>query len=231
MIQLCNIGKVYANGAPALHDVSLKIPAGDFVCLTGASGAGKSTLLRLLYCAERPSRGQILLGERNITRLRPRQIALLRRQIGFVFQDFKLLLKRSVFENVALPLQVQGLDRQTIHSRVYKMLQYVGLEYKLQRTPLELSGGEQQRVAIARAMIGQPRLLLADEPTGNLDNELAGEIMEMFERINLLGTTVLIASHDRELAQRFVRRTIVLKDGHILSDQRLAQARPQNRED
>ncbi|MBN2644328.1 MAG: cell division ATP-binding protein FtsE [Desulfuromonadaceae bacterium] len=218
MIQLCNIGKVYDNGAPALHDINLKIPSGDFVYITGSSGAGKSTLLRLLYCADRPSRGQILMGERNITRLRPRSVALLRREIGFVFQDFKLLNKRTVFENVALPLQVQGLAKQEIQSRVYQLLQYVGLEYKLQRKPLELSGGEQQRVAIARAMIVRPRVLLADEPTGNLDSDLAIEIMEMFTRINHEGTTVLLATHDRELLDRFPRRTIVLKGGHIVSD-------------
>ena len=203
MIQLFNIGKIYQNGAPALHDISLKIPDGDFVYVTGSSGAGKSTLLRLLYCAEKPSRGQILMGERNITRLRARNISYLRRDIGFIFQDFKLLNSRTVFENVALPLQVQGLARQEISTRVYQMLQYVGLEYKLQRKPLELSGGEQQRVAIARAMIVNPRLLLADEPTGNLDHELAVEIMEMFTRINETGTTVLIATHDKEMLELF----------------------------
>ncbi len=218
MIQLFNIGKIYNNGAPALHDINLKIPSGDFVYVTGSSGAGKSTLLRLLYCAEKPSRGQILMGDRNTTRLSSRNIALLRRDIGFVFQDFKLLNSRTVFENIALPLQVQGISRQEISSRVYQVLQYVGLEYKLKRTPLELSGGEQQRVAIARAMVVNPRLLLADEPTGNLDHELAVEIMEMFARINELGTTVLIATHDQDMLQRFEHRTIVLHNGNIISD-------------
>jgi len=218
MIQLFNVGKIYKNGAPALHDVSLRIPSGDFVYVTGSSGAGKSTLLRLLYCAEKPSRGQILMGERNTTRLKSRNIALLRRDIGFVFQDFKLLNSRTVFENVALPLQVQAASNQEISSRVYQVLQYVGLEYKLQRKPLELSGGEQQRVAIARAMVVNPRLLLADEPTGNLDHDLAVEIMEMFNRINESGTTVLIATHDKEMLQRFPRRTIVLHNGNIVSD-------------
>lgn len=218
MIQLFNVGKIYQNGAPALHDVSLKIPSGDFVYVTGSSGAGKSTLLRLLYCAEKPSRGQILMGDRNTTRLKSRNIALLRRDIGFVFQDFKLLNSRTVFENVALPLQVQAASRQEISTRVYQVLQYVGLEYKLQRKPLELSGGEQQRVAIARAMVVNPRLLLADEPTGNLDHDLAVEIMEMFNRINESGTTVMIATHDKEMLQRFPRRTIVLHDGNIVSD-------------
>lgn len=218
MIQLFNVGKIYKNGAPALHDISLKIPSGDFVYVTGSSGAGKSTLLRLLYCAEKPSRGQILMGERNTTRLKSHNIALLRRDIGFVFQDFKLLNSRTVFENVALPLQVQAASRQEISTRVYQVLQYVGLEYKLQRKPLELSGGEQQRVAIARAMVVNPRLLLADEPTGNLDHELAVEIMEMFNRINESGTTVLIATHDKEMLQRFPRRTIVLHNGNIASD-------------
>ncbi|OQY18272.1 MAG: cell division ATP-binding protein FtsE [Desulfobacteraceae bacterium 4572_35.1] len=218
MIQLCNVGKIYPNGAPALHNISLKIPSGDFVYVTGSSGAGKSTLLRLLYCAEKPSRGQILMGGRNTTRLNSRNVALLRRDIGFVFQDFKLLHNRSVFENVALPLQVQGTNKQEISSRVYQVLQYVGLEYKLQRKPLELSGGEQQRVAIARAMVVNPRLLLADEPTGNLDQALAVEIMEMFNLINKSGTTVLIASHDQEMLQRFPHRSIVLHDGNITHD-------------
>ena len=218
MIQLCNVGKIYPNGAPALHDINLKIPSGDFVYVTGSSGAGKSTLLRLLYCAEKPSRGQILMGERNTTRLSSRNIALLRRDIGFVFQDFKLLNSRTVFENVALPLQVQAASKQEINTRVYQVLQYVGLEYKLQRKPLELSGGEQQRVAIARAMVVNPRLLLADEPTGNLDRDLAVEIMEMFNLINKSGTTVLIATHDQDMLQRFPRRSIVLHDGNIISD-------------
>lgn len=218
MIQLFNVGKIYENGAPALHDISLKIPSGDFVYITGSSGAGKSTLLRLLYCAEKPSRGQILMGDRNTTRLKSRNIALLRRDIGFVFQDFKLLNSRTVFENVALPLQVQAASRQEIGSRVYQVLQYVGLEYKLKRTPLELSGGEQQRVAIARAMVVNPRLLLADEPTGNLDHDLAVEIMEMFNSINESGTTVIIATHDKEMLQRFPRRTIVLHNGNVVSD-------------
>lgn len=218
MIQLFNVGKIYNNGVPALHSVSVKIPSGDFVYITGSSGAGKSTLLRLLYCAEKPSRGQILMGGRNTTRLKPRDIAMLRRDIGFVFQDFKLLNNRSVFENVALPLQVQNLPRQEIASRVYQVLQYVGLEYKLQRTPLELSGGEQQRVAVARAMVVNPRLLLADEPTGNLDHDLAVEIMEMFKRINETGTTVMVATHDQEILQQFPARTLTLHDGNITSD-------------
>ncbi|MCA1797811.1 MAG: cell division ATP-binding protein FtsE [Geobacteraceae bacterium] len=209
---------MYPNGAPALHDIDLQIPSGEFAYITGSSGAGKSTLLRLLYCADRPTRGQILMGKRNITRLNPRKIAFLRRQIGFVFQDFKLLLNRSVLENVALPLQVQGIGVEETRARAFELLQYVGLEYKMQRKPLELSGGEQQRVAIARAMIVRPKLLLADEPTGNLDNNLALEIMDMFSRINKEGTTVLIATHDRDLIQQIPRRVIALKNGHMVSD-------------
>ncbi|MGC9518551.1 MAG: cell division ATP-binding protein FtsE, partial [Desulfuromonadaceae bacterium] len=187
MIQMCKIAKIYPNGVPALHDIDLQILSGEFAYITGSSGAGKSTLLRLLYCADRPTRGQILMGKRNITRLSPRKIAFLRRQIGFVFQDFKLLLNRTVMENVALPLQVQGVGADEIRARTFELLQYVGLEYKMQRKPLELSGGEQQRVAIARAMVVRPKLILADEPTGNLDYNLALEIMEMFSRINKEG--------------------------------------------
>jgi len=220
MIQMCKIAKIYPNGAPALHDIDIQIPSGDFVYITGSSGAGKSTLLRLLYCADRPTRGQILMGKRNITRLSPRKIAFLRRQIGFVFQDFKLLLNRTVLENVALPLQVQGVGNEETRARAFELLQYVGLEYKTQRKPLELSGGEQQRVAIARAMIVRPKLLLADEPTGNLDYCLALEIMDMFSRINREGTTVLVATHDKELIQQNPRRVIALKNGHMLSDSR-----------
>lgn len=220
MIQMCKIAKIYPNGAPALHDIDLQIPSGDFAYITGSSGAGKSTLLRLLYCADRPSRGQILMGKRNITRLSPRQIAFLRRQIGFVFQDFKLLLNRTVLENVALPLQVQGVGADETRARAFDLLQYVGLEYKMQRKPLELSGGEQQRVAIARAMIVRPKLLLADEPTGNLDQDLAQEIMEMFSRINKEGTTVLVATHDHEMIQQNPHRVISLENGHMVSDLR-----------
>ncbi|MDY0211385.1 MAG: cell division ATP-binding protein FtsE [Desulfuromonadaceae bacterium] len=220
MIQMCRIAKIYDNGVPALYDIDLQIPAGDFAYITGSSGAGKSTLLRLLYCADRPTRGQILMGNRNITRLNARKIAFLRRQIGFVFQDFKLLQNRSVIENVALPLQVQGVSVKETRSRAFELLQYVGLEYKMQRKPLELSGGEQQRVAIARAMIVRPKLLLADEPTGNLDYSLAQEIMEMFFRINRTGTTVLVATHDTEVMRLLPQRTIALDNGHIISDTR-----------
>ena len=220
MIQLCKIAKVYDNGAPALHDINLQLPAGDFAYITGSSGAGKSTLLRLLYCADRPSRGQILMGKRNITRLNARKVAFLRRQIGFVFQDFKLLHNRTVLENVALPLQVQGLGAEEIRSRVFELLRYVGLEYKMQRKPLELSGGEQQRVAIARAMVVRPKLLLADEPTGNLDYSLAVEIMNMFSKINQEGTTVLVATHDNKIVRKIPHRTITLENGHLVSDTR-----------
>jgi cell division transport system ATP-binding protein len=218
VIQMCKIAKIYPNGAPALHDIDLQIPSGDFAYITGSSGAGKSTLLRLLYCADRPTRGQILMGKRNITRLSARKIAFLRRQIGFVFQDFKLLVNRTVLENVALPLQVQGIGIEETRARAFELLQYVGLEYKMQRKPLELSGGEQQRVAIARAMIVRPKLLLADEPTGNLDYSLALEIMDMFSRINKEGTTVLVATHDQELIQQNPHRVISLKNGHMVSD-------------
>lgn len=218
MIQMCKIAKIHANGVPALYDIDLQVPAGEFAYITGSSGAGKSTLLRLLYCADRPTRGQILMGKRNITRLSARKIAFLRRQIGFVFQDFKLLQNRSVIENVSLPLQVQGISVKETRSRAFEMLQYVGLEYKMQRKPLELSGGEQQRVAIARAMIVRPKLLLADEPTGNLDDSLAQEIMEMFSKINQVGTTVLVATHDTEIMRLLPRRIIELENGHIISD-------------
>ncbi len=180
MIQLFNVSKAYRKDSAALSDITLKIPKGEFVYLTGASGAGKSTFLKLLFGAEKPSRGQILINGQNITRILGR-IPELRRRMGIVFQDFKLLNRRTIFENVAFPLEVQGKKRFEISKKVYQALQQVGLEHKLQRFPLELSGGEQQRVAIARALVVDPQVLIADEPTGNLDPEVALEIMDVVQ--------------------------------------------------
>lgn len=219
MVQLFNVCKGYGRDSTALSDVTFQIDKGEFVYLTGPSGAGKSTLLKLLYCAERPSRGQIVIGGVNTTRIGGLKIAHLRRKMGLVFQDFKLLGQRSVFENVAFPLEVQGNRRVDISKRVYQTLQFVGLEQKLKRLPRELSGGEQQRVAIARALVGDPLLLLADEPTGNLDPERACEIMDLFRGANARGTTVLLATHDRELIQRYPRRTLALDGGRLVGDQ------------
>jgi cell division transport system ATP-binding protein len=218
MIQIYNVCKAYQKDSSALNDITLKIPKGDFVYLTGPSGAGKSTLLKLLYCAEKPSRGQILIDGLNITRMGPLKIPRLRRRLGVVFQDFKLLNSRTVFENVAFPLEVQGKKRYEVSKKVYQTLKMVGLEHKLQRHPLELSGGEQQRVAIARALVVDPLILLADEPTGNLDPEVTIEIMELFKGANARGTTVLLATHDREMIRRFPRRVVSLDGGRLIDD-------------
>jgi len=218
MIQIYNVCKAYQKESAALEDITLKIPKGDFAYLTGPSGAGKSTLLKLLYGAEKPNRGQILINGQNITRMLSAKIPLLRRSLGIVFQDFKLLTRRTVFENVAFPLEVQGRKRYEVSKKVYQTLKYVGLEHKLQRHPLELSGGEQQRVAIARALVVDPLVLLADEPTGNLDPEVTLEVMELFKGANARGSTVLMATHDREIIRRFPRRVIALAGGRVVDD-------------
>jgi cell division transport system ATP-binding protein len=218
MIQLHNICKAYQKDSSALTDITLKIPKGDFVYLTGPSGAGKSTLLKLLYGAEKPTRGQILIDGQNITRMRASRVPLLRRRMGIVFQDFKLLNRRTIFENVAFPLEILGRQRFEISKKVYQVLKLVGLEHKLQKHPLELSGGEQQRVAIARALVVDPALLIADEPTGNLDPEVTLEIMELFKGANARGTTVVLATHAREVIRRFPRRVIVLEGGRLAED-------------
>jgi cell division transport system ATP-binding protein len=218
MVQLHNVSKAYQKDSSALDQVTLKVEKGEFVYLTGASGAGKSTLLKLLYGGERPNRGQILIDGRNVTRMSPRQLPLLRRRLGIVFQDFKLISTRTIFENVAFALEVQGRKRFEISKKVYAALKNVGLEHKLNRRPLELSGGEQQRVAVARALVVDPIVLLADEPTGNLDPETTLELMELFKSANARGSTVIMATHDRELIRRFPRRVVTLDAGRVVDD-------------
>ncbi|PLX92215.1 MAG: cell division ATP-binding protein FtsE [Desulfuromonas sp.] len=218
MIQLFNVCKSYGREQRALDGVNLKIPKGDFVYITGPSGAGKSTLLKLFYGGEKPSRGQILVNGMNVTRMGGARIAQLRRRIGIVFQDFKLLSSRTVFENVAFPLEVQGRKRYEISKKVFQVLKHVGLEHALQKTPLALSGGEQQRVAIARALVVDPLVLIADEPTGNLDQEVSLEIMELFRTANARGSTVILATHDRGMISRFPRRQVILEQGRLAGD-------------
>ena len=218
MIQFYNVCKSYKKDAAALVDLNLKIPKGDFVYITGPSGAGKSTLLKLLYAAEKPTRGQILINGQNVTRMGSRQIPFLRRRLGIVFQDFKLLNTRTVFENVAFPLEVQGRKRMEVGKKVFQTLKLVGLEHKLNRLPLELSGGEQQRVAVARALVIDPLVLIADEPTGNLDPDVTLDIMELFKGANARGSTVLLATHDREMIRRFPRRVLTLEHGRLIED-------------
>ena len=219
MIQLYNVTKSYLRGQNALDDITLKIEKGEFVYLTGPSGAGKSTFLKLLYCAERPTRGQILVNGRNITRFGAGRIPMLRRDFGIVFQDFKLLNRRTVYENVAFPLEVTGHKRFEISKKVYQTLKRVGLQHRLNDHPLQLSGGEQQRVAVARALVVDPLILLADEPTGNLDPDVTLEIMEMFKDANARGTTVVMATHDRQLIRQFPRRVLELDAGCIQTDE------------
>lgn len=217
MIQTFHVTKVYERGdRPALQDVSIEVQKGEFVFLTGPSGAGKSTLLKLLFVAEKPTRGQILVNGRNVATLRPSQIPLLRRQVGVVFQDFKLIANQTVHENVAYALHVVGLPEREIRKRVYQVLKGVGLFHKANVLPPKLSGGEQQRVAIARALVNDPVLLLADEPTGNLDADITREIMTLLEEANARGTTVVVATHDQALIERYQKRVVHLKSGLVL---------------
>ncbi len=220
MIQLFHVSKYY-DRRPALSNVSLAIEKGEFVVLMGASGAGKSTLLKLLIAAERPDEGQILVQGRNVAKLRPSEIPYLRRRIGIVFQDFRLLPKRTVFENVALPLMVQGAAVGEIRRKVAEALKAVGVDHKREQFPNSLSAGEQQRACIARAIVNGPIILLADEPTGNLDPELTSEIIELFKVINARGTTVMVATHDPQVMARVNRRIVTLMEGKLVADQRL----------
>ena len=218
MIRVFHLYKNYLPTVAVLQDVSFKLEAGDFVFLTGPSGAGKTTLLRLLFAAERPKSGQILINGKNITSFSRRRIAHVRRSIGVVFQDFKLITYRTVFDNVALVLEISGTPRNEIKKRVWKVLKLVGIEQKLYRYPLELSGGEQQRVAIARALVNEPQIILADEPTGNLDFEITTEIMNILNNVNAQGTTVMLATHNQLLLQKFKRKVFTLHNGMLHED-------------
>ncbi len=218
MIQLFHVSKEYPGEPPALSDVTLEVGKGEFVFLTGPSGAGKSTLLKLIFCAEAPSAGQLLLFGRNVARVSPGEIPWVRRHIGVVFQVFKLLPERTIGENVALPLEVRSLPRREIRKKVQGLLRSVGLEHRADKFPPSLSGGEQQRVAVARALAADPALLLADEPTGNLDADRTLEVMELLAAANARGTTVVIATHDRTLLARYTRRVVALERGRLVSD-------------
>ena len=212
------VSKRYASGHEALSDVSFAVEPGEMLFVTGHSGAGKSTLLRLIHLAEQPSRGTVLMEDRNLAKLRGRKIALQRRRVGVVFQDHRLLFDRSVYENVAMPLVIAGVPRAEIGPRVRRGLEKVGLADRERAKPRELSTGEQQRVGIARAVVAQPPLLIADEPTGNLDPTLAVDIMELFASLPALGTTVIVASHDLALVKRMRKRVLVLDHGRVLDD-------------
>ena len=216
MIEATNVSKAYTRGVYALRDLSLRIDKGDFVFLTGPSGAGKSTLLRLLLRRDVPSEGQLIVGGRNLATLSPRQVQSYRRSLGFVFQDFKLLPAKTVLENVSFVPRVLGMAASQQQRRTFQVLKWVGLQHRMTAYPLELSGGEQQRIAIARALVNDPTIILADEPTGNLDPDLSLEIMNLFREINARGTTVVVATHDRELIRRVGRRAVTLDHGNIV---------------
>jgi len=218
VIQLFHVTKRWSNDPPVLDDVTLQVEKGEFVWLSGPSGAGKTTLLRMLFCAEEPSSGQIIVGGRNVNRLSARGVPYLRRNIGVVFQDFKLLQNRTALENVGYALEVRGKRDAEIRERAQKRLAQVGLLDWADSLPLRMSGGEQQRVAIARALVNEPALLLADEPTGNLDGSLTDSILQLLFDANARGATVVVATHDRTLLQRYQRRTIQLQRGKVVAD-------------
>ena len=216
MIETHHLSKFYSRGLYALRDLSLTVGKGEFVFLTGPSSAGKSTFLRLLLIQERPSEGEIFVDGDNLSNLSRREIQLYRRGIGFVFQDFKLIPTRTVLENVSFVPQVLGEPGAQQRRRAFQVLKWVGLQHRMNAYPHDLSGGEQQRVAIARALVCDPVLLLADEPTGNLDPDLSLEIMNLLREVNAGGTTVLVATHDRELVRLVGRRTIALDAGRVV---------------
>lgn len=220
-IELKNVFKVYKNGVTALADVSLSISAGEFVFIIGESGSGKSTLTKLLYREEKPNKGNVFVGGVNVSNLRNSNVYKLRRKIGVVFQDFKLLPKLTVYENVAYPLESYGMDKNEIKDKVLKAIERVGLKNKLRSYPNQLSGGEQQRVCIARAIVNEPKLIICDEPTGDLDPKMSKEIMDVINKINKdLGSTIIMATHDKEIVNRMKKRVIAIHNGVLVSDKK-----------
>ena len=216
MIETHHLSKLYSRGVYALRDLSITIDKGEFLFLTGASGAGKSTFLRLLLREELPSEGELMVAGRSLRELNRSQVQSYRRSVGFVFQDFRLIPRFTVFQNVAFVMRVLGTPLAVQQRKTFQVLKWVGLQHRMNSFPEELSGGEQQRVAIARALVNEPQLVLADEPTGNLDPDLSLEIMNLFREINASGTTVVVATHDRELIRRVGRRSITLDHGHVV---------------
>ena len=216
MIETYHLSKLYSRGVYALRDLSLTIDKGEFLFLTGPSGAGKSTFLRLLLRQDLPSEGRLSVSGRNLSELTPSQVQSYRRSVGFVFQDFRLIPRFTVFQNVAFVMRVLGVPQTVQHRKTFQVLKWVGLQHRMNALPEELSGGEQQRIAIARALVNDPQLVLADEPTGNLDPDLSLEIMNLFRETNARGTTVVVATHDRELIRRVDRRAVTLDHGRIV---------------
>lgn len=218
LIRMINVKKQYKTGVTAIHDLNLNIEKGEFVFIIGSTGCGKSTLIKMLYREEKPTGGKILVGGIDVGKLKNGKVYKLRRKIGVVFQDYKLLSKSTVYENVAFALEVLGQPKSEIYSKVIKALDLVGLKHKANNYPHQLSGGEQQRVAIARSIVNGPKLLICDEPTGNLDEVTSMEIMRVIEEINKMGTTIIMVTHDTEIVDKMKRRTILLDSGRILKD-------------
>ena len=219
IIRLKNVKKQYKNGVTAIHDLNLSIEKGSFVFVIGDSGSGKSTLMKLLYREEKPTSGQIVVGGINVAKLRNNKVYKLRRKLGIVFQDYRLLPKLTVYENVAVAMEVIGATKQTIRIKVLKALEVVGLKNKVHNYPSQLSGGEQQRVAIARAIVNNPKMLLCDEPTGNLDPTMSMEIMNVLDDINKTwGTTIIVVTHDKAIVNKMKKQVITLKEGRLVNN-------------
>lgn len=219
MIEVCDVSLVYPNGVKALSDVNLRVGRGDFVFLVGASGSGKSTLLKLMYRELVPTSGSVLIAGEDITQLDRNQVPYLRRRLGVVFQDFKLLPRKTIWENLAFVLRVTSVPRREIRKRISEALELVGLIHRCDSFPTELSGGEQQRASIARALVNNPPILIADEPTGNLDPDTSWGIMQILERISARGTTIVVATHDNQVVDKMMRRVIALEGGKLVRDQ------------
>lgn len=214
-----DVSKKYGNGTTALRGVSVSIEAGEFAYIVGPSGAGKSTFIKLLYREESIDKGSLKVGKFNLAKIKKKDVPLLRRSVGVVFQDYKLLPRKTVFENIAYAMEVIGEKPRNIKKRVMEVLDLVGLKHKIRSFPNELSGGEQQRIAIARAIVNNPKVLIADEPTGNLDPENSWEIMNLLERINLQGTTILMATHNSQIVNTLRHRVIAIEDGRVVRDE------------
>ncbi len=219
MIEIKNLSKTYKKNIPALKDISLKVMPGEFVSIVGQSGSGKSTLIKVIIAEEKPTSGQVIIGGWDITHIKDYEIPTLRRQLGIIFQDYKLLPKKTAYENIAFALQVCGYKPKDIHKIVEQMLALVGLKDKGDRYPRQLSGGEQQRVAIGRSLVHKPKLLVADEPTGNLDSINTRDIIDLLKKINSMGTTVLLVTHNRDVVNNLKSRVVTLDHGYVISDQ------------
>ena len=219
MIQMTNVSKIYSNGSAALDDITVTIEKGDFVFVVGPSGAGKSTFIKLLFREEQPTSGEIIVNGRHVASMKTTDVPYLRRGIGIVFQDFRLLPNKTIFDNIAFAMEVIEAPRREIQKRVNTVLELVGLRDKARTLPAQLSGGEQQRVAIARAIVNNPLIVIADEPTGNLDPDTSWDIMQIFNRINKAGTTIVMVTHDKQMVDRMKKRVIAIEKGRIVRDQ------------